>query len=406
MTKAHIKVEQQHGHSSPWTVFLIFLRLGLTSFGGPVAHLGYFREEFVTRRHWLSDRSYADLVALCQFLPGPASSQVGLALGFSRAGYSGALAAWAGFTLPSAIALMLFAIGLPSVGNSFSAGALQGLKIVAVAVVVQAVWGMAKSLCTDAKRITIMLLATCVVLLSTSVWSQVSVIILAGLAGIVLFKPAQLAPHDPLPIRISRRTGSFWLALFFILLIAFPLATEALPNQTLAIVDAFYRAGSLVFGGGHVVLPLLQTEVVPTGWVGEEVFLAGYGATQAMPGPLFTFAAFLGASMTSAPSGWLGGLIALVAIFVPSFLLVIGALPFWEQLRQNVRTQAALGGINASVVGLLLAALYQPVWTSAILSAQDFGLALIAFVALMFWKLPPWLVVVAGGAAGWLLQLL
>lgn len=406
MTKAHIEVEQQHGHSSPWTVFLIFLRLGLTSFGGPVAHLGYFREEFVTRRHWLSDRSYADLVALCQFLPGPASSQVGLALGFSRAGYSGALAAWAGFTLPSAIALMLFAIGLPSVGNSFSAGALQGLKIVAVAVVAQAVWGMAKSLCTDAKRITIMLLATCVVLLSTSVWSQVSVIILAGLAGIVLFKPAQLAPHDPLPIRISRRTGSFWLALFFILLIAFPLATEALPNQTLAIVDAFYRAGSLVFGGGHVVLPLLQTEVVPTGWVGEEVFLAGYGATQAMPGPLFTFAAFLGASMTSAPSGWLGGLIALVAIFVPSFLLVIGALPFWEQLRQNVRTQAALGGINASVVGLLLAALYQPVWTSAILSAQDFGLALIAFVALMFWKLPPWLVVVAGGAAGWLLQLL
>ena len=406
MTKAHIEVEQQHGHSSPWTVFLIFLRLGLTSFGGPVAHLGYFREEFVTRRHWLSDRSYADLVALCQFLPGPASSQVGLALGFSRAGYSGALAAWAGFTLPSAIALMLFAIGLSSVGNSFSAGALQGLKIVAVAVVAQAVWGMAKSLCTDAKRITIMLLATCVVLLSTSVWSQVSVIILAGLAGIVLFKPAQLAPHDPLPIRISRRTGSFWLALFFILLIAFPLATEALPNQTLAIVDAFYRAGSLVFGGGHVVLPLLQTEVVPTGWVGEEVFLAGYGATQAMPGPLFTFAAFLGASMTSAPSGWLGGLIALVAIFVPSFLLVIGALPFWEQLRQNVRTQAALGGINASVVGLLLAALYQPVWTSAILSAQDFGLALIAFVALMFWKLPPWLVVVAGGAAGWLLQLL
>ncbi|MDP5110926.1 MAG: chromate efflux transporter, partial [Burkholderiaceae bacterium] len=227
-----------------------------------------------------------------------------------------------------------------------------------------------------------------------------------GLAGVMLFKPAQLAPNDPLPIQITRRTGAFWLTLFFIILIVLPVAAEALPNQTLAIIDAFYRAGSLVFGGGHVVLPLLQTEVVPTGWVDEQVFLAGYGATQAMPGPLFTFAAFLGASMSSAPSDWLGGMIALIAIFIPSFLLVVGALPFWEQLRQNLRTQAALGGINASVVGLLLAALYQPVWTSAILSPQDFGLALVAFVALMFWKLPPWLVVAAGGLAGWLLHLL
>ena len=388
---------------SPWTIFLIFLRLGLTSFGGPVAHLGYFREEFVTRRQWLNDKCYADLVALCQFLPGPASSQVGIALGFSRAGYSGALAAWTGFTLPSALALIAFAIGLSSVGNSFSAGALQGLKIVAVAVVAQAVWGMGRSLCTDATRITIMMLATCGALLIPSVWSQVSIIILAGIGGIFLFKPAHLASHDPLPIQVSRRTGALWLALFFLLLIALPLATEALPNQTLALVDAFYRAGSLVFGGGHVVLPLLQTEVVPTGWVGEEVFLAGYGATQAMPGPLFTFAAFLGASMTASPSGWAGGLIALIAIFVPSFLLVIGALPFWESLRQNLRTQAALGGINASVVGLLLAALYQPVWTSAILSVQDFALGLIALVALMFWKLPPWLVVIAGGLLGWLI---
>lgn len=395
-----------HHDQSPWTVFWIFLRLGLTSFGGPVAHLGFFREEFVTRRQWLSDRSYADLVALCQFLPGPASSQVGIALGFSRAGYSGALAAWAGFTLPSAITLILFAIGISSVGTSFSSGALQGLKIVAVAVVAQAVWGMARSLCTDAKRITIMMLSTCAVLLMPSVWSQVGVILVAGLAGLALFKPTQLVPHEPLPIQVSRRTGAFWLALFFIILIALPIASEALPNQALAIVDAFYRAGSLVFGGGHVVLPLLQTEVVPTGWVDEQVFLAGYGATQAMPGPLFTFAAFLGASMTSAPNGWMGGMIALIAIFIPSFLLVVGALPFWEQLRQNLRTQAALIGINAAVVGLLLAALYQPVWTSAILSAQDFGLALIAFVALMFWKLPPWLVVIAGGAAGWLLHLL
>lgn len=398
--------EKRSNNRSVWTVFLIFLRLGLTSFGGPVAHLGYFREEFVTRRQWLSDRSYADLVALCQFLPGPASSQVGIALGFSRAGYAGALAAWAGFTLPSAIVLILLAIGISSAGNSFSAGALHGLKIVAVAVVAQAVWGMARSLCTDAKRISIMMLATCTVLLMPSVWAQVGVIIVAGISGVALFKPAQLAPHDPLPIQISRRTGSLWLALFFILLILLPLASEAMPVQTLAIVDAFYRAGSLVFGGGHVVLPLLQTEVVPTGWVEEQVFLAGYGATQAMPGPLFTFAAFLGASMTSAPSGWAGGLIALIAIFIPSFLLVVGALPFWEQLRQNLRTQAALSGINASVVGLLLAALYQPVWTRAILSTQDFCLALIAFVALMFWKLPPWLVVVFGGLTGWLLHLI
>ena len=391
---------------NPWAIFLIFLRLGLTSFGGPVAHLGFFREEFVTRRQWLSDRSYADLVALCQFLPGPASSQVGIALGFSRAGYCGAFAAWTGFTLPSSIALIVFALGLSSYGNSFSGGALQGLKIVAVAVVAQAVWGMARNLCTDVKRVTIMVLATCAALLIPSVWSQVNVIILAGIAGIVLFKPDQIAPHDPLPIKISRQAGAFWLVLFFILLIALPLASEIFPNQTLAMVDAFYRTGALVFGGGHVVLPLLQTEVVPTGWVDEEIFLAGYGATQAMPGPLFTFAAFLGASMTVSPSGWAGGIIALVAIFVPSFLLVVGALPFWESLRQNLRTQAALGGINASVVGLLLAALYQPVWTSAILSAQDFALGLLALVALMFWKLPPWLVVVAGGLVGWLLSII
>lgn len=399
MTTSTTRTEQ-----SPWDVFWIFLRLGLTSFGGPVAHLGYFREEFVSRRQWLSDRSYADLVALCQFLPGPASSQVGIALGFSRAGYSGALAAWTGFTLPSAIVLILFALGLSSVGNNLSQGTLQGLKVVAVAVVVQAVWGMARGLCTDTKRITIMMLTTCGALLIPSSGTQVGMILLAGLAGMILFKPTQLAPHEPLPLKISRRSGALWLILFFVLLIGLPLATEVFANQTLSLIDAFYRAGSLVFGGGHVVLPLLQSEVVPSGWVSEEVFLAGYGATQAMPGPLFTFAAFLGASMTSLPSGWTGGIIALLAIFIPSFLLVVGVLPFWESLRKNLRTQAALSGVNASVVGLLLAALYQPVWTSTILSVQDFIFALIALVALMFWKLPPWLVVIAGGVAGWLLN--
>ncbi|MHC8411801.1 chromate efflux transporter [Pseudomonas sp. Hz4] len=392
--------------SSAWSVFLIFLRLGLTSFGGPIAHLGYFRDEFVTRRRWLTERSYADLVALCQFLPGPASSQVGIALGVSRAGYRGALAAWAGFTLPSAVALILFALGISQYGTALSPGALHGLKVVAVAVVAQAVWGMARTLCTDVLRVSIMAMAACVALLEPSAWGQVSVIAAAGLAGLLLFKPDQSAEHDPLPITISPRIGVIWLSLFLALLIGLPLLTQLLPNQTVAMVDAFYRSGSLVFGGGHVVLPLLQAEVVPSGWVSNETFLAGYGAAQAVPGPLFTFAAFLGASMNLAPSGWIGGMLCLLAIFTPSFLLIVGALPFWERLRRSLRTRAALVGVNAAVVGLLLAALYQPVWTSAIFKPQDFGLALVALVALMFWKLPPWLVVVGCGVAGWLLSVM
>ncbi|WP_426234607.1 chromate efflux transporter [Pseudomonas sp. TWP3-2] len=387
--------------NSAASVFLIFLRLGLTSFGGPVAHLGYFRDEFVTRRRWLSERSYADLVALCQFLPGPASSQVGIALGLSRAGYRGALAAWAGFTLPSAVVLIAFALGISHYGSVLSPGALHGLKVVAVAVVAQAVWGMARHLCTDVMRVSIMIIAACVALFAPSALGQISVIVGAGILGVLIFKPGQIAEHEPLPIMISRRAGAIWLALFFVLLAGLPLLAYALPNQTFAVVDAFYRAGALVFGGGHVVLPLLQAQVVQPGWVSNEVFLAGYGAVQAMPGPLFTFSAFLGASMSTAPSGWLGGLICLLAIFAPSFLLIMGALPFWEQLRRNRRTQSALAGVNAAVVGLLLAALYQPVWTSAIVQVQDFGLALLALVALMFWKLPPWLVVVTSGILGW-----
>ena len=387
---------------SPWAVFLIFLRLGLTSFGGPIAHLGYFRTEFVTRRQWLSERSYADLVALCQFLPGPASSQLGIALGLSRSGYAGALAAWAGFTLPSAIALILFALGIASYGDAMPSGVIHGLKVVAVAVVAQAVWGMARNLCPDVPRITIMAAASCFVLQLPSAWGQVGVIVIAAIIGLLLFKPEQGATHDPLPIVIRPRVALFWLMLFFALLMGLPLLAAVFPGQLLSMVDAFYRAGSLVFGGGHVVLPLLQAEVVPSGWVSNESFLAGYGAAQAVPGPLFTFAAFLGASMNNAPSGWLGGLICLLAIFVPSFLLIVGALPFWERLRRDTRTQAALSGINAAVVGLLLAALYQPVWASAIHAPQDFGLALVALVALMFWKLPPWLVVVGSGVAGWL----
>lgn len=389
--------------TSAWSVFLIFLRLGLTSFGGPVAHLGYFRDEFVTRRRWLSERSYADLVALCQFLPGPASSQVGIALGLTRSGYSGALAAWAGFTLPSAILLILVALGLAHDGTAIPPGLLHGLKVVAVAVVAQAVWGMARTLCPDALRVTLMLIAACLVLIAPTAFVQIGVIVAAGLAGLWLIKPAGVHDHEPMAIRISSRGAAAWLVLFFSLLIGLPLLAYFLPNQTVALIDAFYRTGSLVFGGGHVVLPLLQAQVVPTGWVSNDVFLAGYGAAQAVPGPLFTFAAFLGASMNAAPSGWTGGMICLLAIFAPSFLLVCGTLPFWETLRRSVRTQAALAGMNAAVVGLLLAALYNPVWISAIRAPQDFALALIAFIALIFWKRPPWLVVLACGAVGaWL----
>lgn len=391
--------------SSIWAIFLVFLRLGLTSFGGPVAHLGFFRNEFVERRRWLDERSYADLVALCQFLPGPASSQVGLAVGLLRGGYRGALAAWAGFTLPSAIALALFAIGIRSWGDALPGGALQGLKIVAVAVVAQAVWGMGRSLCTDRLRIGISVLAAITLLALPSAWTQVAVIFVAGLLGLCWFRTNSAPATTELRVTVGRRSGLVLLALFFALLLGLPLLAQASSNSLLAMVDAFYRTGSLVFGGGHVVLPLLQAEVVPTGWVDQNAFLAGYGAAQAVPGPLFTFAAFLGASMNIPPSGWLGATVCLLALFVPSFLLVIGALPFWQQLRQSSRTQAALGGINAAVVGLLLAALYDPVWTSAIGGPKDFAAALLALAALMVWKLPPWLVVAAGGVGGWLLGL-
>ncbi|WP_372843906.1 chromate efflux transporter [Psychrobacter sp.] len=390
---------------SAWAVFLIFLRLGLTSFGGPVAHLGYFRDEFVIRRKWLTENSYADLIALCQFLPGPASSQVGIAIGLSQAGYTGALAAWTGFTLPSAIVLILFALGISSYGDIIPLGVLHGLKVAAVAVVAQAVWGMGKNLCTDVARVSIMALTACFVLLVPSALAQVSVIAIAAVIGLLWFKPEKVIVHDPLPITVKRSAAIFWLFLFFALLIGLPLLTALYPSQTLSMVDTFFRAGSLVFGGGHVVLPLLQAEIVPAGWMSNDTFLAGYGATQAVPGPLFTFAAFLGSSMNQAPNGWLGGMIGLLAIFAPSFLLVMGVLPFWERLRQNLRTRAALSGVNAAVVGLLLAALYQPVWTSAIVEAKDFGLALLALVALIFWKLPAWLVVIGCGAAGWLLML-
>ena len=387
---------------SVWTVFLIFLRLGLTSFGGPVAHLGYFRNEFVTRRAWLDERSYADLVALCQFLPGPASSQVGMGIGYTRAGTSGALAAWAGFTLPSALAMILFALGIQHWGR-MPEGVGHGLKVVAVAVVAQAVWGMMRTLCPGRTHRAIMLGAAMFVLALPAAWNQLVVILAAGAFGCFAF--AGPTPRDTETPRATtdHRAALALLAVFAILLAGLPLLSRVLDNATLAMVDVFYRTGALVFGGGHVMLPLLQAEVVPPGWVDSDTFLACYGAVQAMPGPLFTFAAFLGASASGPVSGWSGGMLALVAIFLPSFLLVLGALPFWDRLRGNATARAALGGINAGVVGLLLAALYDPVWTSAIHTLPDLILAAAALFALTRLKAPPWLVVVLTAVGGALL---
>ncbi len=382
-------------------VLAIFLRLGLTSFGGPVAHLGYFREEFVNRRKWLSDRAYADLVALCQFLPGPASSQVGLAIGLSRAGYPGALAAWTGFTLPSDFALVLFAYGVTALGDVSHAGWLHGLKVAAVAVVAQAVLGMMRTLAPDRLRATLAVVATGIVFALPTALGQIGAIVVGAVAGIAFTSEGDTA-GDPtaLPLTVSRPVGLAMLTIFFVLLIGLPLLASVTPVQTVKLFDAFYRAGSLVFGGGHVVLPLLQASVVPPGWVSNDAFLAGYGAAQAVPGPLFTFSAYLGAVMGPQPNGWVGAVIALLAIFLPSFLLVIGALPFWEAVRHRRMARAAMRGVNAAVVGLLLAALYTPVWTSAIGNAADFALAAAAFLLLFMWQMPPWLVVVLCGAAG------
>jgi chromate transporter len=356
------------------------------------------------RRKWLDERAYADLVALCQFLPGPASSQVGIGVGMSRAGLPGAFAAWTAFTLPSAIALILFGYGVLQFGDAVGTGALHGLKVVAVAVVAQAVWGMARSLCPDAQRATLAVLATIAMLALSSPFAQVGAIIIGGLIGWAFLRSDAPGDHVDLGVRVKRSIAFAALILFFVLLIGLPLLAAAYPSQTLALVDSFYRAGSLVFGGGHVVLPLLQSEVVPPGWVSNDAFLAGYGAAQAVPGPLFTFAAYLGTVMTGEPNGIRGALICLLAIFASSFLLVIGALPFWDTLRRIGAVQNALLGVNAVVVGLLLAALYDPVWTSAIRSPADFGLALIAFTLLVFWKTPAWLVVILTGLGGWALH--
>jgi chromate transporter len=381
-------------------VLSVALRLGLTSFGGPIAHLGYFRDEYVVRRKWLDEKSYTDLVALCQFLPGPASSQVGMAIGIARAGLPGALAAWLGFTLPSAFLLVAFAFGVNAIGTAAAAGWLHGLKIVAVAVVAQAVWGMAKSLCPDRSRATLAIVAAIVTLSWPSAGGQLVSIIAAGIVGWSFLMPTALSAQAHAQFPVSKRAGVIAWIIFFALLLGLPVIRPLAQSHSVDVFDSFFRVGSLVFGGGHVVLPLLQSEVVGPGWITNEQFVAGYGATQAVPGPLFTFSAYLGAVM----NGWSGALLTLVAIFLPSFLLVIGALPFWDLLRANTNFQSALSGINAAVVGLLLAALYKPVWTSAVHSPADFALGLIGFGLLMFWKWPPWIVVLSSAAAGEILS--
>ncbi len=387
-------------------VFLAFLKLGLTAFGGPIAHLGYFRAEFVLRRRWLSEAEYADLVALCQFLPGPASSQAGFALGLRRAGPLGALAAWTGFTLPSAILLVIFAFGAAALDGPVAQGVLSGLKLVAVAVVAQAVWGMAQSLAPDGQRAGIALMAVAVTIMLGGSAGQVTAILLGGLAGLLWCRNGVAPARSDMRFSFGPLQGAICLAVFALLLVGLPLLAGVTGWHGLALFDAFYRAGALVFGGGHVVLPLLDAETVASGWVGRDAFLAGYGAAQAVPGPLFTFAAYLGAVGSLSPNGIAGAAIALVAIFLPGLLLVLGVLPFWAMLRDRPWAAAAMRGTNAAVVGLLGAALYDPVWTSAVLEPRDFVLALTGFIALTAWRAPPWLVVLAlalaGGAIGYL----
>jgi len=384
-----------------WEVLRAFARLGCSAFGGPVAHLGFFRQEFVEKRQWLDEAAFADLVALCQFLPGPSSSQVALALGWKRAGYPGAFSAWLGFTLPSAALMLTFAFGVERLAGFGQSGWVQGLKLAAVAVVAQALWQMVPRLCPNLPRKAIAASAFAGLLLMPAAWMQLAVIAGGALAGTFL-KPAvsTLTESPPTPGLPHRLAGLKWLVAFFALLLLLPFAVHLWPFAWLQIVDGFYRSGALVFGGGHVILPLLEQATVGRGWLDHNTFLAGYGAAQALPGPLFTFAAYLGATISIGPRGIIGGLLALFAIFLPSPLLIFGVLPQWERLRQLATAQALLAGTNAAVVGLLVAAFYSPICTSALTGPRHFVIAALAFIALMFAKLPPWLVVVGCAFAG------
>ncbi|WP_027966251.1 chromate efflux transporter [Halomonas halocynthiae] len=393
-------------YSACGDVFWAFLLLGLTSFGGPVAHLGYFRTEFVERRRWLSEQDYADLVALCQFLPGPASSQVGFALGLMRAGYLGAIAAWVAFTLPSASVLVLFALGSSMFDGPLGQGLIHGLKVTAVAIVAHAVWGMARNLCPDARRAGIALAAVFAVVFISGPLGQVVAISIGAIAGMLLCRAGSGVEVRDVPVPVSARVGNLMGLLFIFLLFGLPFLAWVSPTDVVVVLDAFYRAGALVFGGGHVVLPLLESEVVASGWVSAEEFLTGYGATQAVPGPLFTFAAYLGWVIAPLGDNLLGAVLALATIFIPGMLLLVAVLPHWGQLRRWRNTQALMRGANAAVVGILGAALYQPVWTSAIHGSYDFALALAGFVLLSIWKVPAWVVVGILAGAGVLIAML
>jgi len=379
-------------------VFLVFLKLGLTSFGGPIAHLGYFRDELVARRRWLDDHAYADLVALCQFLPGPASSQVGFALGMIRAGWPGALAAFAAFTLPSALILLIFALTATAIDGQLGLGVLHGLKIVAVAIVAQAVWGMAKSLCPDRERAAIAVVAVAVLAFVPRGAGMIAAILLGAAIGLILGRGAGRPADESVTVPVSRRVAGTAIFAFFALLVLLPIVAGQ--SQALAVVDSFYRAGALVFGGGHVVLPLLDAEVVQRGWVDPDSFLAGYGAAQAVPGPLFTFAAYLGAVLKPEPNGIAGAALALMAVFLPGFLILVGILPFWNRFRTMAPAQSLMQGANAAVVGILGAALYSPVFTGAITDLRDLALALACFVGLMAWRAPPWMIVIIAAIGG------
>jgi len=384
-------------------IFITFLRLGLTSFGGPTAHLSYFHNEFVLKKKWLDEPSYADLVGLCQFLPGPASSQVGIAIGLARGGIPGSIAAWLGFTLPSAILLILFGLGVSSLSGAISSPWLHGLKIAAVSVVAQAIWVMGQKLCPDKERIMIALLAFSAVYFIPTSLIQILTILFGAILGWIILKPEPIAHSSTSLTNTSRMTGGISLLIFASLLIALPLLSTLTHNHGVKLFDIFFRVGSLVFGGGHVVLPLLQAEVVPQGWVSKEVFMAGYGATQAVPGPLFAFSAYLGAVSKIAPTGWLGGTLCLIGAFLPSFFLVIGALPFWNQMRRFPKMKNAMQGINAAVVGILFGAFLNPVWSSAIFNLKDIALAIFGFILLFFWRVPTWAIVLISGAIGGIL---
>ena len=387
-------------------IFSAFLKLGLTSFGGPIAHLGYFRDELVIRRRWMSETAYADLVALCQFVPGPASSQVGFALGLSRGGFVGAMIAWAAFTLPSVLFLLVFAYSAFALGGPLGQGFIHGLKLVAVAVVAQAVWGMARNLCPDRERASIAVGAVLLAVFLPTTLGQIGAIISGAICGLWFCKNLPLTEAGHLSIQLSKTIAVFALLSFFILLIALPFIAAASSSQTVALFEAFYRAGALVFGGGHVVLPLLEASVVETGWINADSFLAGYGLVQAVPGPLFTFAAYLGAVVAPEPNGILGAAICLIAIFLPGMLLLAGVLPFWDGLRKTRGAHAGMAGANAAVVGILASALYDPVSTGAILAPPDFAVALAAFTLLVAWKVSPWKVVLLTALAGIGLSLL